>query len=166
MTGRSCMGGMTPTLRTSRSPSTTWASTSRTSRSTCSTSRCRPARRFPLPRPRLGQPQPPLSRQQEGGGLRVYDYLPPMYPEIEEVEADYTFNVDTKEAEEEASMAQASTPNSKRSRVAGLTPKQSADGCPLLREISSVMMMASGFLSPCCEGKLDLQLAGSSPTLT
>ena len=86
--------------------------------------------------------------------LHVYDYLPPMYPEMEEVESVDTVNGDTKEAEEEASMAQASTPNSKRPRVdAGLTPKQSEDGCPL-REISSVMMTAGGFLSPCREGKL------------
>ena len=58
--------------------------------------------------------------------LHVYDYLPPMYPEMEEVEAEDTVNGDTKEAEEEASM----------------------------REISSVMMTAGGFLSPCREGKL------------
>ena len=87
--------------------------------------------------------------------LHVYDYLPPMYPEMEEVEAEDTANGDTKEAEEETgNMSQVSTPNSKRPRVdAGLTPKQSDDGCPL-REISSVMMTAGGFLSPCREGKL------------
>ena len=54
------------------------------------------------------------------------------FPEMEEVEAEDTVNGDTKEAEEEASMAQASLPNSKRPRVdAGLTPEQSEDGCPL-----------------------------------
>ena len=36
---------------------------------------------------------------------------------------------------------------------AGELPKQPDDGCPL-REISSVMMTSSGFLSPCREGKL------------
>ena len=51
---------------------------------------------------------------------------------------------------------QVTTPTSKRlsGRIdVGQTPKQSDDGCPL-REISSVMMTAGGFLSPCREGKL------------
>ena len=88
--------------------------------------------------------------------LHVYDYLPPMYPEMEEVEAEDPASGDTKEAEEEVNMSQVSTPNSKRPRLdSSLTPKQSEDGCPpVLREISSVMMTAGGFLSPCREGKL------------
>ena len=56
------------------------------------------------------------------------------FPEMEEVEAEDTVNGDTKEAKEEASMAQASKPNPKRKRPrvdAGLTPEQSEDGCPL-----------------------------------
>ena len=91
--------------------------------------------------------------------LHVYDYLPPMYPEMEEEETEEAANADNKETEEGegpsgANMSQVSTPLSKRPRVdAGLTPKQSEDGCPL-REISSIIMTKDGFLSPCREGKL------------
>ena len=63
------------------------------------------------------------------------------------------------EKDGESSQAGLSTPTSK-GRVGGREPgsgpeipKQPDDGCPL-REISSVMMTSSGFLSPCREGKL------------
>ena len=63
------------------------------------------------------------------------------------------------EKEGESSQAGLSTPTSK-GRVGAREPgsgpeipKQADDGCPL-REISSVMMTSSGFLSPCREGKL------------
>ena len=84
--------------------------------------------------------------------LHVYDYLPPMYPEMEE-EAEEAPS-DAMAAEEGEAETQVSTPTSKRPRPeAGQTPGQAEDGCPL-REISSVMMTAGGFLSPCREGKL------------
>ena len=68
---------------------------------------------------------------------------------------------ETKEAKEEASMAQASKPNPKRKRPrvdAGLTPEQSLS--TEMREISSVMMTAGRFLSPCRDGKLILGRGG------
>jgi len=91
--------------------------------------------------------------------IHVYDYLPAMYPEMEE---------ETEEPENESKVSedadgstggnssQVTTPTSKRlsGRIdVGQTPKQSDDGCPL-REISSVMMTAGGILSPCRVGKL------------
>ena len=92
--------------------------------------------------------------------IHVYDYLPAMYPEMEEEveEAEGEVSKISEDGDETvgSNNSQVTTPLSKRSagRVeTGQTPKQSEDGCPL-REISSVMMTAGGFLSPCREGKL------------
>ena len=85
--------------------------------------------------------------------LHVYDYLPPMYPELEEEEEQAASVQDSEELEAGAgSQSTVSTPTSKR-REPALTPSQSDDGRPL-REISSVIMTTGGFLSPCREGKL------------
>ena len=89
--------------------------------------------------------------------LHVYDYLPPMYPEMEEEETAGEAG-GGEEGEAGGNSSQVSTPTSKRLTGSrsdpGLTPKQSEDGHTPLREISSVMMTAGGFLSPCREGKL------------
>ena len=85
--------------------------------------------------------------------LHVYDYLPPMYPELEEDEEQTARVQDSEELEQgSGSQSTVSTPTSKR-REPALTPSQSDDGRPL-REISSVIMTTGGFLSPCREGKL------------
>jgi len=85
--------------------------------------------------------------------IHVYDYLPPMYPEMEEEEEQTARVQDSEELESgSGSQTTVSTPTSKR-REPALTPSQSDDGRPL-REISSVIMTTGGFLSPCREGKL------------
>ena len=89
--------------------------------------------------------------------LHVYDYLPAMYPEMEE-EEEAGLRTDQEETGDMSGSSSAvTTPTGKRLHGGrsepGLTPKQSEDGCPL-REISSVIMTTGGFLSPCREGKL------------
>merc|ERR1719365_133141 len=90
--------------------------------------------------------------------MHVHDHLPPMYPEMEESPS--TPQDDIKpEKDGEPTPTGFSTPTSKgrsgqRDSGAGPEiPKQPDDGCPL-REVSSVMMTSSGFLSPCREGKM------------
>ena len=77
----------------------------------------------------------------------VHSHLPAMYPELEEQEEGQEQEQEGKEKEELV------TPSKRKlgeQAVGGGAdvPKQPDDGCPL-REISSVMMTSSGFLSPC-----------------
>ena len=94
----------------------------------------------------------PGSREVLHRPAHVHSHLPAMYPEMEEAEE--VGRVEEREGKEE----NIETPDKLRKRgeqgVAGVeVPKQADDGCPL-REISSVMMTSSGFLSPYREGKM------------
>jgi len=96
----------------------------------------------------------PGSREVLQRPIHIYDYLPPMYPELEETPASPTPN----QNEEENKSSLLSTPTGQRNQKLNSNGSQeqtkpSDDNCPL-REISSVMMTSSGFLSPCREGKL------------
>ena len=93
----------------------------------------------------------------------VHDHLPPMYPELEE-EAGATAAADvTPDAEDSKGATVLGTPTGQGGRSVKKEPTsgvggeaggaRETDGCPL-RELSSVMMTSSGFLSPCREGKL------------
>ena len=91
----------------------------------------------------------PGSREVLHRPAHVHSHLPAMYPEMEEAE-----EVGQEETKEENS--EMTTPDKrKRGEQGGIAevPKQADDGCPL-REISSVMMTSSGFISPCREGKM------------
>ena len=94
----------------------------------------------------------PGSREVLHRPAHVHSHLPAMYPEMEEAEV---VGVEEREGKEENS--ESATPDKlrKRGEQGGTVevPKQADDGCPL-REISSVMMTSSGFLSPCREGKM------------
>merc|ERR1719369_2008243 len=94
----------------------------------------------------------PGSREVLHRPVHVHDHLPPMYPELEEkpsVPADVP-------VPEEKSATLLGTPARAVKKEPGSgsdSVQQENDGCPL-RELSSVMMTSSGFLSPCREGKL------------
>jgi len=98
----------------------------------------------------------PGSREVLHRPLHVHDHLPAMYPEMEETPSSPQEEIKG-EKEGEATITGSSTPYSKGRGfprdTANDIPKQPDDGCPL-REVSSVMMTSSGFLSPCREGKL------------
>jgi len=81
----------------------------------------------------------------------VHSHLPAMYPELEEEQE--RGEEEGKEEEVVGHPTTSSTPDKRKAGDKREVPKQADDGCPL-REISSVMMTSSGFLSPCREGKM------------
>ena len=96
--------------------------------------------------------------------IHVHDHLPAMYPELETDESGEGGESGAGAGEEGDVSGDTNTQHTNLlspvkgrggagSSGAGELPKQPDDGCPL-REISSVMMTSSGFLSPCREGKL------------
>ena len=94
----------------------------------------------------------PGSREVLHRPAHVHSHLPAMYPEMEEAEE---VGVEEREGKEENNDNGTPDKMRKRGEQGGTAevPKQADDGCPL-REISSVMMTSSGFLSPCREGKM------------
>ena len=114
----------------------------------------------------------PGSREVLTRPIHVHDHLPAMYPELETDESGEGGEGGAGAGEEGDLSADNNTQHTSLvspvkgrggvgagggagagSSGAGELPKQPDDGCPL-REISSVMMTSSGFLSPCREGKL------------
>jgi transcription initiation factor TFIID subunit 3 len=130
----------------------------------------RPLPRYPAPAKDQLNFMKPGSREVLHRPMHIPDHLPPMYPEMEEDEDEEAVGGAaasaaslTEGAEEgggaggKTGQALLSTPGSGSGSRGGrkdtLGGDMSEDSCPL-REISSVMMTSSGFLSPCREGKM------------
>ena len=100
---------------------------------------------FPQPSETRLNHMKPGSREVLHRPYHIYDYLPPMYPEMETVEEPIlTKGLDTSMKTEL---------NATDDQGAGIN--QGADNSDLhpLREIASVMMTSSGFISPAREGR-------------
>lgn len=102
----------------------------------------------------------PGSRELLSRPIHIHEHLPPMYPEKEEEELDVKVNSNLNEAMgENSSPTPSPQPAVKRSSDSDASPAKKAkysledEGQPV-REIVSVMMTTSGFISSAREGKL------------
>ena len=102
-----------------------------------------PVPSFPVPSMTRLNHLKPGSREVLHRPYHIFDYLPPMYPEMEEAENTVP-SMNT-------SLHDDSKVDIKKEAVAGAP--DSADLHPL-REIASVMMTSSGFISPAREGRM------------
>jgi hypothetical protein len=138
----------------------------------------RPLPRYPAPARDELNFMKPGSREVLHRPMHIPDHLPPMYPEMEEEEEEggsngissngggrVTPSASADGAEEGGGGSLQSTPGAGRGRKEGGAAGGGGGGSDqpgggseesstFLREISSVMMTSSGFLSPCREGKM------------
>ncbi|XP_018560819.1 transcription initiation factor TFIID subunit 3 [Anoplophora glabripennis] len=115
-----------------------------------------PVPKFPIPKENNLNFLKPGSKEVVTRPVYIHEHLPPMYPLLEGTDNETeTVAVKQEVAEEETTdgaqqfkkPADVSSPEFKR-------PKREEEGSRPTREISSVMMTTSGFLSPAREGKL------------
>ncbi len=129
-----------------------------------------PVPQFPAPTPLRLNFLKPGSQEVLHRKMHIYDYLPAMHPELEELEfppqpqsppehqkADVEIKAEASDGETAATPGSA-TAISSSAAISGIDEsaaggRQPSDHMPV-REISSVMMTLAGFISPAREGKL------------